>query len=84
MNNVNLTIRLEEHTKKEFESFCSNIGMSVTTAFNIFIKQCLREQRIPFEITMRQEVKILSNEELRKISDKIINENIDMYKELAK
>ena len=36
--------------KQQFESFCNDMGMSMTTAFNIFEKKTVREYRIPFEI----------------------------------
>lgn len=39
--------------EKDFETFCDSIGMSMSTAVNIFIKKSVREQRIPFEITAK-------------------------------
>lgn len=50
MGQTNITIRMEEDLKKQFETFCSDIGMSMTTAFSIFAKTVVREQRIPFEL----------------------------------
>ena len=41
---------MDSDLKKQFESFCSDMGMSMTTAFNIFAKKSVREYRIPFEI----------------------------------
>lgn len=49
MTNVN--IRMDEATKVAFDSFCQEIGLSVSSAFNIFAKTVVREQRIPFELT---------------------------------
>lgn len=48
--NVNVNIRMNAEIKKEFESFCEDMGMSMTTAINIFIRKVIRENRIPFEI----------------------------------
>lgn len=48
MTNVN--IRMDKELKKQFEAFCNDVGMSMTTAFTIFAKKVVREQRIPFEI----------------------------------
>lgn len=39
--------------KKDFEKFWDSIGMSMSTAVNIFIKKSVGEQRIPFEITAK-------------------------------
>lgn len=50
MAQTNVNIRMDETTKKAFDAFCSEIGISVSSAFNIFAKTVVREQRIPFEI----------------------------------
>ena len=50
MASTNINIRMDSDLKKQFEAFCSDMGMSMTTAFNIFAKKAVREYRIPFEI----------------------------------
>ena len=37
--------------KKQAEDLFNDLGMNLTTAFTIFVKQAIREQGIPFEIT---------------------------------
>ncbi len=49
-SNVNVTIRVDRDLKKQADALFSDMGMSFTTAVNIFIKQSVREGRIPFEI----------------------------------
>ena len=51
MAQTNINIRMDEELKKQFDKFCSDVGMSMTTAFCIFAKKAVKEQRIPFEIT---------------------------------
>lgn len=51
MAQTNINIRMDEELKKQFEAFCSDIGMSMTTAFCVFAKKAVREQKIPFEIS---------------------------------
>ncbi len=46
-----VNIRLDDDLKKDFEHFCSAVGMNMTTAFSIFAKTVVKEQRIPFEIS---------------------------------
>ncbi|MBE6648648.1 MAG: type II toxin-antitoxin system RelB/DinJ family antitoxin [Ruminococcaceae bacterium] len=53
MAQTNVNIRLDEETKKAFDAFCNEIGISVSAAFNIFAKTVVREQRIPFDISTR-------------------------------
>lgn len=47
---TNVTIRMDEGLKRQSEALFSEMGMSMTTAITLFIKQAVREQRIPFEI----------------------------------
>ena len=51
MAQTNVNIRMDESTKKEFNALCNEIGISVSSAFNMFAKTVVREHRIPFEIT---------------------------------
>jgi DNA-damage-inducible protein J len=41
---------MDEDLKKSMEQACSEMGMSLTTAFTIYAKKVAREKRIPFEI----------------------------------
>jgi len=45
-----VNFRLDENLKREMEQACSEMGMSMTTAFTIFAKTVTREKRIPFEV----------------------------------
>lgn len=49
-NMTSLSIRMEDETKAGFDKFCDEIGLSVSSVFNMFAKKVVREQRIPFEI----------------------------------
>ena len=45
-----MSIRTNDKRKQSFEGFCESIGITVTSAVNMFITACLRENKIPFEI----------------------------------
>ena len=47
---TNLSIRMDAETKRQAEQLFGNLGMSISTAFNIFVKQSLRVRGIPFRI----------------------------------
>jgi len=47
---INVTIRLDREVKEQAEKMFSNFGMNLSTAFNIFARQALRQGKIPFEI----------------------------------
>ena len=50
MAQTNLTIRIEENLKHDAEILFSKIGMNMSTAINIFFRQAVRAQEIPFEL----------------------------------
>lgn len=50
METLNLNVRINANDKKNFEEFCNNVGMNVSTAINMFIKAVIREQKLPFEV----------------------------------
>ena len=47
---TNLNIRIDKDLKERAEAVFADMGMSMTTAFNIFVRQTLRQGKIPFEI----------------------------------
>jgi DNA-damage-inducible protein J len=47
---INVTIRLDREIKEQAEMLFTNLGMNMSTAFNIFARQSLRQGKIPFEI----------------------------------
>jgi len=48
---TNITIRMDRETKRDFESFCDNVGINLTTAFNMFVKATLRTRTLPFAVS---------------------------------
>lgn len=48
---VNVNFKLDADVKKRMEWACSELGLSMNTAFTIFAKKVGRECRIPFEIS---------------------------------
>jgi addiction module RelB/DinJ family antitoxin len=59
---TNINIRMDKALKEQAESLLSELGMNMTTAFNIFLRQAVRERAIPFQIALEK----TSNEAERK------------------
>lgn len=51
MGQTLMNFRMDEEIKKEMESACKEMGLSLTTAFTIFAIKVGRERRIPFEVS---------------------------------
>ena len=53
MANVsNVSFRIDSDLKAQADTHFSQLGMNMTTAFNIFLRQSVREGCIPFDITI--------------------------------
>lgn len=51
MSSTTISVRLDGETKDAAESLFSELGLNMSVAINAFLRQAVREQRIPFEIT---------------------------------
>lgn len=65
-----LTINMDEAVKDEFSQVVKTLGLNVTSAINLFARAVIREQGIPFDITLRtkeeQDWRSYLNGELRR------------------
>ena len=53
MSTIAISIRLDSDIKKEFEILCKEFGLSTNAAFNLFARTVVREQAIPFPISLK-------------------------------
>jgi DNA-damage-inducible protein J len=47
-----VSFRIDADVKKQADQLFAQLGMTMTTAFNIFLRQAVREGSIPFQITV--------------------------------
>ena len=52
MAQTTVSIRMDDTLKKNMEETCSELGMTMTTAFIMYAKKVTREKRIPFEVSI--------------------------------
>ena len=50
METTNLNIRTDREVKLEAEKIFEELGLSMTTAINIFLRQTIRENGMPFAL----------------------------------
>ena len=50
MATTNVSIRMDTELKAQADELFAELGMNLSTAFNIFVRQSLREGGIPFKI----------------------------------
>jgi len=50
-----INIRIDDQLKEQGEKLFGDLGMNFSTAFNIFVRQSVREGGIPFAVTTKTE-----------------------------
>ena len=75
----NFTVRIDDNIKKDAEILFGKLGMSVSGAINIFFRQAIREQSIPFTISAKSKEEKYS-EYFNPYNMKILLESIEQAK----
>ena len=89
MGNVNVTIRMDAELRKEATLLFKDLGLSLNQAVTLFVKQAVREQRIPFAIkrnmpnkTTREAFKEVELMEQGKIPSKSYNSVDELFEDI--
>ncbi len=56
MANINMTIRIDSKTKKDADRIFKNLGMTTSTAINVFLRQSIINEGLPFEIMSKNQM----------------------------
>ena len=48
MQTINVTFRMDKDDKAQFERIINDMGLNLSSAFNVFAKALIRENAIPF------------------------------------
>lgn len=54
MAQTNISVRMDDALKQQFDTLCNELGLNMSTAINIFAKTMVRQQRIPFEVGLER------------------------------
>ena len=52
---TNLNIRIDRNLKKQADDILGRMGMNLSTAVNVFVRQVVRERAIPFKISLSED-----------------------------
>ena len=73
MGKINLTVSVDNNDKEDFNALVSELGLNISAAINMFIKQSIRNQALPLDLSLDKQENTKS---LEKTSDEIM----DKYK----
>lgn len=53
-NTTNFSVRMDSDVKKQCEAIYGELGINLTTAINVFLRQSLRAGGFPFDVRLEQ------------------------------
>jgi len=77
---VNVNIRMDEELKKQAEQLFADLGMNMTTAINVFVRQAINYGGIPFDIVRKDDFYNDYNQEVLRKSIAQVNEEKTVVK----
>lgn len=80
---TNMTFRMDSEVKAQMSAICSQLGMTTSTAFNIFANAFVRAKGMPFAVTIQEEPTI-SREKILADTNQLLAEFASDYKRMEK
>ena len=80
---TNMTFRIDSEVKAQMSAICNQLGMTTSTAFNIFANAFVRAKGMPFAVTIQQEPFPVSKDKMLADTDQLLAEFASDYKRMA-
>lgn len=80
---TNITFRIDSDVKSQMTAICTQLGMTTSTAFNIFANAFVRAKGMPFAITIQESTHDLSKAQILRDTDQLLADFADDYKRMA-
>ena len=80
---TNMTFRMDSEVKAQMAAICTELGMTTSTAFNIFANAFVRAKGMPFAVTIQEPVATISREKMLADTDQLLSEFATDYKRMA-
>jgi DNA-damage-inducible protein J len=72
MAQTNINIRMDATLKTRAENLFNELGMNMTTAFNVFVRQAVRQQKIPFDVSAEKQPSVKKAAKKKDFMDGIV------------
>ncbi len=81
-----MTFRIDTDIKQQMSAICKELGMSTSTAFNLFANAFVRARGMPFPVVIQDRLEFSSvpTEKMAEDADKILDEFASDYARMAK
>ena len=59
MSKTSMSVRLDSEVKEQAQQVFNSLGMDMTTAINIFLRQAIQYQGLPFDVRLDESRKLV-------------------------
>ena len=80
---TNMTFRMDSEVKSQMAAICAQLGMTTSTAFNIFANAFVRANGIPFAVTIQEPANSIPQEKMLADTDALLSEFAADYQRMA-
>lgn len=80
---TNMTFRMDSEVKAQMAAICTELGMTTSTAFNIFANAFVRAKGMPFAVTIQTPAVAIPREKMLADTDQLLSEFAADYKRMA-
>ena len=80
---TDMTFRMDSDVKAEMAAICAKLGMTTSTAFNVFANAFVRAKGMPFAVTIQEPDTFMSKEAMLADTDQLLAYFASDYKRMA-
>lgn len=80
---TNMTFRMDSEVKAQMAAICDALGMSTSTAFNIFANAFVRAKGMPFAVTIQEPAVTVSHEKMLEDTEQMLRAFSSDYQRMS-
>lgn len=80
---TNMTFRMDSEVKAQMNAICAQLGMTASTAFNVFANAFVRAKGMPFAVTIQEPTHVISKEQMIADTDQMLSDFAADYQRMA-
>lgn len=79
-----MTFRIDSRIKEQMTEICAQLGMTPSTAINLFVNAFVREKGMPFQVKLNPAERQITREEMLTDTDILLHSFASDYERMAK
>ena len=80
---TNMTFRMDSEIKAQMSAICKELGMTTSTAFNLFSNAFVRAKGMPFPVNIQEAESTPTRAQMMADADQILDQFAEDYRRMA-